>query len=79
MTFLSYSKSEISTSVAPIYTKLSSLVPSYIMKTYTEGYVNILFLAWFILHFIPKKHGENHFLRLMTVFSDLQDNKSRYP
>jgi len=45
MTFLSYSKPEISTSVSPIYTKLSSLVPSYIMKAFAEGYVNILFIA----------------------------------
>jgi len=48
MTFLSYAKSEISISVAPIYTKLSNLVPIYIMKTYAEGFVNILFVAWFM-------------------------------
>jgi len=45
MTFLSYSKSEMSTSVASIYTKLSSLAPSYIMKTFSEGFVNVLFVA----------------------------------
>jgi len=48
MTFLSNSKYEISISVAAIYTKLSRLVPSYIMKKISEGFVNILFVAWFI-------------------------------
>jgi len=45
MTFLSNSKSETSTSVAVIYTKPSRPVPSYIMKTFAKGLVNILFLG----------------------------------
>jgi len=69
--------SEISSSVAPISTKLSNLVPSYFMKTFTEGFVNILFLI--SITFYLKKTWQNIFLRLLTVYFVLKDNKRRYP
>ena len=41
MSFFSNSEPKISTSVALLYTKLSSFIPIYILKVLTEGFGHI--------------------------------------
>ena len=61
MSFFSNSETKISTSAALTYTKLSSLIPIYILKVFTEGFVHISFRAWFIEYFIHQKQGKSSF------------------
>ena len=80
MSFFSNSEPKISTSAALTYTKLSSLIPLYILKVFTEGFVHISFRAWFIEHFFPKNRAKiDFFLWLVTIFSDFWSGTKRYP
>ena len=43
-------------------TKLSSFIPTYVLKVFTEGFVHISFTTSFMDHFVPKKMAKIHFL-----------------
>ena len=58
----------ISTSVALIYTKLSSFIPIYILKVVTEGFIYISFIAWFIQHVIPENMVKIVFFMAVSIF-----------
>ena len=47
MRFYSYLGRFISTSVAPTYTNFSSFIHNYILQIFTEGFVDLSFIAWF--------------------------------
>ena len=54
MDFPHTSRDEIPISLVPTHTKLSTFVLIHILHLFTEEFVDISFIASFIVHFIPK-------------------------
>ena len=77
--FYSYLGRFISTSVAPTYTNFSSFIHNYILQIFTEGIVDLSFIALFIYHFMPKNMTKIVFLGMLTVLLDSWSDKKRYP
>ena len=65
-------------SVAPKYTILCTFHPIYILWFHSEGFVDTVFTAQFLLHFMPKNGEKLVFLSMLTVFSDLWDDEKTY-
>ena len=55
MSFFSESEPKISSSVAFM---LSSFIPVYILKVFTEGFVHISFIAWYIERLVHKNRAK---------------------
>ena len=77
--FYSYLERFISTSVAPTYTNFSSFIHNHILQIFTEGIVDLSFIALFIYHFMPKNMTKIVFLGMLTVLLDSWSDKKRYP
>ncbi len=72
-----YLKSFSSTSAALTHTKSYSFMPLYILKDFTEGFVDISFNSIYSTLY-SKSLAKMYFFWLLTAFCDLWSDKNRY-